>query len=262
MSNYVRQFSNRGLIISVIAVILFAFILKKSVSSSNNVTSNTIDKTEIQEIVKNYILNNPDVIIASLEDMQKRKIQEMKEKVSSLIQGKRPELENSPNSPFFGNDKGDIVIVEFFDHNCGYCKKANNILNEIVAADEGVKVILKPLPILGESSEYAAKFALSLYNTRPDKFKAFHNDMMNLSSFNKEALINLCEKHELEYTAIEDGMDKPEVKDELQKIRDLAMEIEINGAPAFIINGEHYSGLLEYSRLQDIIKNIRAKVKS
>ncbi|MDF2965141.1 MAG: thiol:disulfide interchange protein DsbA [Rickettsiaceae bacterium] len=261
MSDYFNQYRGKGLLVILAVIILFAFFVKRTGNNGSDSTK-TIDKTEIQEIVKSYIMNNPDVIIASLEDMQKRKIQEMKQKVQSLIEGKRGELENSAHSPFFGNDKGDIIIVEFFDYNCGYCKKANSILSELVANDTGVKVILKPLPILGESSEYAAKFALAVNSIRPDKFKAFHDDLMHLSSFNKEVMLNLCEKHGIEYSSIEDEMDKPEVAGELQKIRDLAMEIEINGAPAFIINGEHYSGLLEMQRLQEIIKNIRAKARS
>jgi protein-disulfide isomerase len=260
MSDYLKRYKNNWLVIGIICLVVIAFLAKKG-GSNGSISNNSVSKAEVQEIVKTYILNNPEAIIESLEEMQKRKIQEMKTKVQSLIQGKKPDLENSTHSPFYGNDKGDIVIVEFYDYNCGYCKKANNILSELIAADTGVKVILKPLPILGETSEYAAKIALAVFNSRPDKFKAFHDDMMNLKSFTKEALIDLCEKHQLEYSNIEDEMDKPEVKAEIQKIRDLAMEIEINGAPAFIINGEPYSGLLEMSRLQDIIKNIRSKPK-
>ncbi len=261
MSEFIRNPKSKLVIIAIIAVIMYAYFGKQLITKNSPLEEavKPLDKAQVEEIVKNYVLNNPDVLIESLEEMQKRKIKDMKAKVQSLIKEKKSDLEDSSHSPFFGNDKGDIMIVEFYDYNCGYCKKANTILNDLIASDHGVKVILKPLPILGESSEYAAKVALSVYNTRPDKFKAFHNDMMNLTAYNKTAMIELAEKHELEYAKIEDEMEKPEVKDEVQRIRDLAIEIEINGAPAFIINGEHYSGLLDMPKLLEIIKKIRAK---
>ena len=216
-------------------------------------------KEVLEKTIKEYILNNPDIIIESIELMHKRKMKEMEDKIQGTIKDKKAELEDTASAPYVGNDKGDVSIVMFYDYGCGYCKKANSIVNSAIASDSNVKVVYRPLPILGEASEYLSKLMLAVYKIAPSKFKAIHDDVMEFTTLDKKAVAEAIEKHGVNFADVEIEMSKPEVKDMYLNNMKLASELHINGAPAFIINSSFFPGLLELNNLQKIIADKRAE---
>lgn len=253
-------------IIFVIFICAIAFIGYKSKTPTQTVATiiehgTAIDQSHSREtteaIIKDYIISHPEVIIESIELMQQRKVKEMEEKAKSIIKDKRSELESTANSPFAGNANGDVTLVIFFDYNCGYCKKFNDSVNQLISSDAGVKVIYNPFPILGEGSEYLSRLMLAIYKVSPDKFKAVHDGMMGLSSFNKEDMKAVIEQNGLDMSALEIEMDKPEIRAMQNKIIELATELRINGAPASIISGSFYPGLLDINQLKKIVAEQR-----
>lgn len=219
--------------------------------------SNSRESTEA--IIKDYILNHPEIIIESIELMQQRKVREMEDKARDVIKDKRSEIESTTNSPFAGNANGDVAIVMFFDYNCNYCKKFNEAVNQLIGSDAGVKVIYKPFPILGEGSEYLSRLMLAVYKTSPDKFKSVHDGMMGLKNFSKEDMKAVIDQNSLDMSALEIEMDKPETRSMQGKIIELATELRINGAPASIINGNFYPGLLDINQLKKIVTEQRSE---
>ena len=153
-------------LIFIILVILFAYkmsltsdVVSVPVHSSSAESTeekkdvaDTVAKDEIQQMIKDYIMNNPEVIVQSLEGFHNKKLDESTRKTTDYLQKNKAQIEEAESPPILGNPNGDIVVVAFYDYNCSFCKKANDYENEIIASDPGVKVVLRPIPILGGTS--------------------------------------------------------------------------------------------------------------
>ncbi|RYE06258.1 MAG: hypothetical protein EOP33_03465 [Rickettsiaceae bacterium] len=130
-------------ILLVIIIVLISLLTYKYTNPSNSVLvaveAGTQEEPELENfqekvevIIKEYLVNNPEIIIDAIEQLQKRKAQEMESKVNSYMQKEKSELENSINSPVIGNENGDVIIISFYDYNCSYCKKGNRYLNQLL----------------------------------------------------------------------------------------------------------------------------------
>ncbi|XVN40563.1 MAG: DsbA family protein [Rickettsia endosymbiont of Argas persicus] len=252
-------------ILVIFLVIIGALFIFKTITSTKTVSvevkqSDEAKKSEeerVKEIIKNYLLNTPEVIIESIENFQKRKVQESEAKVGGYIKDNKIDIENSQNFPTIGNNESDITIVAFFDYSCSYCKKGDRSLNELLQNDPKVKILLRPLPILGDASEYLAKIALAVYKINPDKFKAIHGELMKIRSVSKESVEDLLNKNNLNATEIEETADSSEIKDLINQNMKIARNLKIQGVPAYVINSRLIPGSLDFPQLLNIIKEIR-----
>ena len=226
-----------------------------------NSSDGTNEKEHIQSVVKEYLMNNPEVITNALEALQKRKKLEMDEKVYSFIKEHREDIESSAMAPFVGNKDGDIIITSFYDYNCSYCKKGNHYLNQLAESDSNVKIILRPLPILGDSSNYASRIILAVHKIAPDKFAPIHEGFMQLKTITKESIEALLIQHSLNVAKIEEDATMTEIADNINKNFELAGNLKIHGTPAYIINGRLVAGLIDLNQLQQIVSDIRANNK-
>ncbi len=217
---------------------------------------------KIHSIIKEYLLANPEVILEAIDTLQKRKMGEVQSKVTGYLADKKAEVEDSTSVPFMGNEKGDIVIVALYDYTCGYCIKGNNYLEQLVNLDKGVKVVLRPFPVLGEAANYAARIALAVHRIAPEKFQTVHNGLLNLKPMTKEAVENLLVSNDLKLDAIEEEIDKSEIKDTLNKSFEIAGNLHIQSVPTYILNGQLLSGALNLETLQNMISEIRAKANN
>ena len=219
------------------------------------------EKERIQSVVNEYLTNNPEVIMKAIDALQKRKKQEMDEKVYSFIKENKEEIESSITSPVIGNKNGDIIIASFYDYNCSYCKKGDHYLSQLVESDNNVKIILKPLPILGESSNYASRIILAVHKIAPNKLISIHESFMRLKTITKESIETLLLQNDISFAKIEEEVDKVETKDIINKNFELAGNLKIYGTPAYIINGRLVPGLIDLNQLKQIISDIRTSNK-
>ena len=212
----------------------------------------------MEQIVRQFILDNPSVLIESIERMQQRKIEEMNAQVNDLIKSRKAELEGEKMSPTIG--EGNIPVIMFYDANCTYCKKASLALDQLMDANKDLKVIYKPLPILGESSEYATKIELAVYKLFPDKFKAVHTALMSQKISSREDIVLILDKNSIPITAVEAEFDSPDMKAYIKSSAGLAADLKMQGVPNFIIGDTLYQGFLELSRMQAIVADVRSKM--
>jgi protein-disulfide isomerase len=247
----------------VMLIIALSFLTYKTIRGNEIIqVSKAIDnnpsKEELNSAIREYILSNPEIIIESIELMHQRKLKEMEDKIQNTIIQKRSEIENAPDLPHAGNKDGDVKVIMFYDYMCSYCKKSNDILNNALKSDQNLKVVYIPIPMLGEASEYVSKLMLSINKVAPDKFKAVHDEIMSTQNISKESINAAVEKNGLNLADIEIEMSKPEIKATYNKNYSLAHELRINGAPAFIINGELRAGMIELEQMQKIVSDKRA----
>ncbi|MFY9589916.1 DsbA family protein [Rickettsia endosymbiont of Halotydeus destructor] len=258
-----------GKILFIIVVTIAALFIYKTIKISstkpisvtiteNKSSEGTCEKEKVKEIIKEYLISSPEIIIQSIEGLQKRKIMEKEDKVNSYIKNNQVDIETSKTFPTLGNINGDITIVTFFDYNCSYCKKGDLFINQLLESDSNVKLLLRPLPILGDASQYLAQVALAVYKVNPDKFKAIHEGLMAIKDVTKKSVENLLVENDLNISEIEEIADSKEVKALIEEDMEIAKNLKIQGVPVFIINGRLIPGLIDLVQLQSIVKDIRA----
>lgn len=234
-------------------------------NASQGANEQNLSKSYVEKIIKEYLEKNPEIVVKSIDLVHKKKIAESLKKTKEYLKDNRKKIEEELSPPVLGNLKGDVSIVFFFDYSCSYCKKSNNYLNKILSSDRNVRVILRPIAVLGEASVYISKVALSVYKMREDIFPDFHNDLMLIKLNQGEKLEGkvkeLLEKYNIEYSLVENEINSYGVKEILKNNYNLAENIGIKGAPSFVINGEFYSGMMPVDNMKKIIMELRKKQK-
>ena len=133
-------------------------------------------RIEIETIIENYILENPETIVKALDIFRENLIAK-KEKNSNRIIAENLDNLIKLRAPSIGNPEGEIVVIEFVDYNCGYCKQVLPGLQNLVNKNEDLRIIFKDVPILGSSSLFAAKWALAAH--KQGKYFEYHRELMN-----------------------------------------------------------------------------------
>ena len=218
-------------------------------------------KDEINELIKNYILENPEIIIEAIEIFQKKQSLNAIKKEKEIIKSLSGKLYNDPSSYFFGNENSELKIVEFIDYNCGYCKKNHGIIMNILNENNDIKYIIKELPILGESSLLASKFAVTIYLVDgPKIYKKFYDSLMNHNTqLNFDILKKISKKVGSSIKDFNSHINKDKVKNVILKNLNLADKLSIDGTPTFIIADNVFRGFISFDQLQEIIDNLRKK---
>ncbi len=268
-----KIFTNILLGILLILVALFAYkILRKPEIVQTSLNNTQTDEEKVDQRVLNepklseeelntkihdYILNHPEVLVESLEAMQRKKIEESNKQTADYLLQNKSNIENDGLPPVFGNKDGDITVVVFYDYNCSFCKQANLITNEILESDTGVKIILRPLPILGGTSMYAAKVALAVHKISEEKFPLIHNEMMKMKPITEEGIKALLVANQIDYQIVENEINSFAIKELVAKNFDLAKNLGIKGAPSYVVNSIFIPGLVDKERFTSIIGELR-----
>ncbi len=254
-----RKSSSNTTLIAIIALLLaiIAYILFSRQPSA--VISPTLSKDDVQAVVKDYINNNPEAIIASVQAMQERKSQEDQENSKKLLESKKSELEDRSSFPIAGNPNGDVTIVEFFDYRCGYCKRLMPTLNQLLSEDKNIAIVMREFPILGPGSQKAAEVALATYAIDKEKYLKLHDILMAAPDLNNEdAIIEKATALGIDKARLLEEMEKPSIAETIQKNHELATLIGIRGTPAFVINGELIPGSIDLATFREKIAEARA----
>ena len=268
-----KIFTNILLGILLILVALFAYkILRKPEIVQTSLNNTQPDEEKVDQRVLNepklseeelntkihdYILNHPEVLVESLEAMQRKKIEESNKQTADYLLQNKSNIENDGLPPVFGNKDGDITVVVFYDYNCSFCKQANLITNEILESDTGVKIILRPLPILGGTSMYATKVALAVHKISEEKFPLIHNEMMKMKPITEEGIKALLVANQIDYQIVENEINSFAIKELVAKNFDLAKNLGIKGAPSYVVNGIFIPGLVDKEKFTSIIGELR-----
>lgn len=238
------------------ALLGFAALLAVA-STAAQAEKTVLTQEDIEKIVHGYIEAHPEVILKSVETYQKKG---MAERQAAALKQNHDLLFKDDRSPFVGNEKGDVTMIEFFDYNCGYCKKVFPEIQGVIAEDKNVKVIFKDLPILGPTSEVAAKWALAAH--KQQKYFAFHQKMMeHQGPINDEVLTQAATDAGLDVARIKADIEGTDVLIQLERNRSLASELGLAGTPAFIVGDEILPGGGNKEALKAKIEDARKKLK-
>lgn len=215
-------------------------------------------KAQIGEIVKDYLIKNPEVIIEIQAALEAKMEKEQADKLKSFMSENAKTIYRNPNSSVAGNPDGDITVVEFFDYNCGYCKRGMPELQKLIENDKRVRVVFKELPILSKGSEEAARAALAA--KRQGKYWEFHQAMMsNKGQANEASSLKAAEGLGLDMAKLKADMKGAEVTDELEQMKALAKKMGISGTPHFLVGDKSIPGAPEdlHSQLESLVADFR-----
>src|ERR1700724_2431563 len=159
----------------LLAPALFALALCGAPAASAQSFSDT-QRGDIEAIVKNYLISHPEVLEEAMAELSKRQAAADTEKHVASITKNGETLFNSPRGVTLGNKDGDVTLVEFFDYNCGYCKRAMADMLDLLKNDGKLKFVLKEFPVLGEGSMQAAQVAAAarMQDKTGKKYLEFH----------------------------------------------------------------------------------------
>ena len=212
----------------------------------------SMSKAEVEGIVHDYIMNNPKTILESVDEYQKKTVQLRQD---AALAKNKDKLAGNDGTPEAGAPGGDATVVEFFDYNCGYCKKVFPEVKKLLEKDKKVRVIFRDFPILGPSSENAAKWALAAQKQK--KYYAFHTAMMeNRKPIDDDLLAETAKSVGMDAAQAKKDAEGTEILMQIEKNRLLANDLGITGTPAFIIGDTLAPGAIS---LEEMEKRIAAQ---
>jgi protein-disulfide isomerase len=218
-------------------------------------------KAEIEALVKEYILNNGQVVIESVNKFQEKQEAEANKAAETTAKQLIESLKADKSVPVVGNPKGDVTVVEFFDFNCGYCKKAFEEIQSLMKDDKNVKIVLYDMPILGPESMEASKWALAA--EKQGKYFEFHTALMNHAGGKDEsALKQIAEDTGLDVEKMLKDKASPDIEAQINKHLMTAQSLGIQGTPGFLINEKVFRGYIPYDVMKDAIKAARESAKA
>lgn len=220
----------------------------------------TDQKKAVEELVRQYILDHPEVLMESVQRMEQKQKEQEKAKTARAIKSRGKELFKDADTPFAGPADGDVVIVEFFDYHCGVCKRVLPIIVKMLKTDPKVKLVFKEWPILGPDSIVAARAALA--SRKQGKYVDFHTAMMKATGrLTKNRIMAIATGVGLDPVKLEQDMKAREIDALLSRNLQLADALTLNGTPSFIIGNTLIRGGRPYDGMMDLIRKERNRVK-
>jgi len=238
--------ARRGLSKIVLATVIAAF-------SFTTVAAQELNEADIKRLALEAILEKPEILIEALSILQERENVALAEAQTDALSELRDDFEQ--NAPVFGNLDGSVTLVEFFDYNCGYCRRAAPEVKAVLEANKDVRIIYREFPILGPGSEVAARASLAARNQ--GKYQQFHEAMMALNGQAVEAsVMKIAGDVGLDLEVLKTDMQSDLVNEHIAASLRLAEALGITGTPTFVLGDEIIPGVIERGTLLEKIAEL------
>lgn len=253
------------LVASVFSISAVAATTNQTMSSqqTNQQQSNSFTPQQqqaIKNIVKQYLISNPEILVEASKALQAKQLQKAQKDAMTAIQANKQQLFNNPASPTAGNPNGNTVVVEFFDYQCGHCKRMGTVIESAIKQDKNLKVIFKELPIFGKNSQFAAKAALA--SVKQGKYYQFHDALLAASNpLSNAKVLSIAKKVGLNVNQLKKDMDSKAVNQQIRDNFTLARNLKLMGTPAFVVANKQltqFRFIPGAVSLQDLQSNITA----
>ncbi|WP_342362708.1 DsbA family protein [Terrarubrum flagellatum] len=220
---------------------------------------NPAQKLAIEAIIKDYLMKNPEVLREALVELETRQRDAERVAQKKALEEQGPALISEKGSTIVGNPKGDVTLVEFFDYNCGYCKKSLADMQALVKSDPRLKVVLRDFPILGPDSVEASKIAAAVKPyLKGEKFFEYHVRVMgSRGRVGKDRALEVAKEMGLDPVKIAAEAESPAIAGDFQYTMQIAEALAINGTPAFVVGDEVIAGAVGEQPMRDAIKAVR-----
>lgn len=215
------------------------------------------ERNAIKAVIREFVRENPNFFLDVLQDEAARRAQAESEK-KNTVENPPEVLYNSKFSPAVGPEDASIKVVDFFDYNCGYCKRMINDINRLIENYPNVQFIFKEMPILSDSSQIAARYALAA--EKQGKYLEMHTALMkHYGQLNEKEILRIANGVQgLDLNKLQEDLYDTDIGDALSENMQLAQELGIRGTPFFVVNGKVFPGAVGYDRLASAIEISKA----
>jgi protein-disulfide isomerase len=216
---------------------------------------------EIETIIREYLLSHPEVLKDVIAEMEKREAAADLEKHRAAVADNHETIFNSTRQVTIGNAQGDVTLVEFFDYNCGYCKRALSDMMDLMKGDTKLRVVLKEFPVLGEGSTQAAQVAVAVRmqdKTGGKKYLEFHQKLLGgRGQADKARALAVAKEVGMDMGRLEKDMASEEVKTTLAESFKLAEAMGLNGTPSYVVGTDVVVGAIGLDALREKVSAAR-----
>jgi protein-disulfide isomerase len=244
------------------AAALLALLLAVPAAAPARAQSFTGDQRgEIERIVKEYLLGHPELLQEVMAELEKRQATAEAEKHLAAVKEHSASIFTSPRQVTLGNTQGDVTVVEFFDYNCGYCKRAMTDMLDLMKNDGKLRFVLKEFPVLGEGSVQAAQVAAAVRmqdKTGGKKYLEFHQKLLaGRGPADKARALAVAKEVGLDVARIEKDIASDEVKATLEENFKLAEALGLNGTPSYVVGNDVVVGAVGLGTLKEKVNAAR-----
>lgn len=213
---------------------------------------------ELDAAIRDYLLRNPEVLVEVQETLTKKQEAEQRISQKETITKQSARIFSSAADAVVANPEGKVAMVEFFDYNCGYCKRALDDMNNIMASDKDVRFVLKGFPILGPDSHAAHVVSEAFKKIAPDKYLDFHRQLLGGQGRADEArAIKVALGLGVDEAALREKMKDPSIEAAFRETYELANELGITGTPSYVLADEVVFGAVGVPALEEKIANAK-----
>ena len=240
----------------LLAPALVALALGATPPAASAQSFSDTQRGDIEVIIKNYLVSHPEVLEEAMAELNKRQAAEESQKHEASVSENASTIFNSPRGVVLGNKDGDVTFVEFFDYNCGYCKRAMSDMLDLMKTDPKLKVVLKEFPVLSPGSVEAAQVAVAVRMQDPTgkKYLDFHQKLLGgRGPADKAHALAAAKDAGLDMARLEKDMATPEVKATIDENFKLAEAMGMNGTPSYVIGKQVVIGAIGLDGLKEKI---------
>ncbi len=221
-----------------------------------------LDKKGVELIVRDYLLDNPEIMMEVQVALEAKQKEEQRLANLGVIKGAKEEIFNSSFDGVVGNQDGAVTIVEFYDYNCGFCKRAIEDMRVLTKANPDLRFVLKEFPILGPDLQKAHMVSMAFHKLMPEKFGEFHNQLLGGPGRASEAsAIKVAVSLGADEAQLREAMKDPGIPAAFDKTFELANRLSITGTPSYVVGNEVVFGALGQEVLAEKIETARACVQ-
>lgn len=207
-------------------------------------TSADPSRAEVEKIVHDYVLAHPEIIPQAMERLQARE-------TAKAVNANRAAFETPFGNAWAGAEKGDVVLVEFYDYACGFCRKSNADIERLLAEDKNLKVVWRELPVLGQDSLEAAQ--VSLAAAQQGKFRQFYEELFEAGRPTPAAIAEARRQAGVAPSPVTADM-----RAEIERNYELARAVNATGTPTFVVGDQVLQGAVGYQVLKNAIAEARS----
>ncbi len=242
----------------LLRVLTFAFSIACLLSTPLRAETGPQERQEIERIVREYLLANPEIIEEAVNALRTRRQAEEVAAQSRALEENREQIFDSPHQMVLGNPEGAITLVEFFDYNCGYCRRALSDMTALIEANPDLRVVMKEFPILSEGSVAAARLSVAVKDQAPEHYLDFHQELFTRpGEATGEKALEIARDLGIDAAALEAAAATDAVTENLKEVQTLANRLGISGTPSYVVGAELVPGAAGYDALQAKVEAMR-----
>lgn len=230
-----------------------------AVASATPTPAPSTDRGAVETIVREYLIANPEVMLEVQAAYEAKQQTEQKAAQEQTISSESADIFNADYDGVVGNPAGKVTIVEFYDYNCGYCKRAMQDMDAMVESDKDLRFVLKEFPILGADSQKAHVVSMAFRTLKPESYGAFHRELLaGEARATEERAMDIALGLGVDEAALREEMKNPKITEAFAKTFQLADKLAITGTPSYVLGDEVVFGALGQQVLSEKVANLKA----